>query len=139
MSSVQVGKDASRTGSGQYFQTYQDLLRQKERIDRELLKLQGKFFKAIAHQKPITRSAKYVPRLDNAMILVRAIRECMIPNKEMNMKDILESLHKKNLYHTQSQYFYTMVNNKLNRDKLIHKARRGVFVYKPRRKGSAVA
>ena len=138
MTSVQVGKDASRTGES-YIQTYQDLLRQKERIDRELLKLQGKFLKAVVHQKPIKRPAKYVPRLENTMILVRAIRECMVPNKEMSMKDILGSLRKKNLYHTRSDYFYTMVNNKLNRDKQVHKVRRGVFMYKPRKKKSPAA
>jgi hypothetical protein len=140
MQSVQVGKEASRTGSESYIQTYQNLLRQKERIDRNLMKLQSKLLRAMAGQKPVSSPAKYVSRLPNTTILVRAIRECMTPNKEMTMSDILESLHKKDLYHTQSQYFYTMVNNKLNRDSLIHKVRRGVFMFKPRRKkGSAVA
>ena len=62
----------------------------------------------------------------------------MVPGKEMTMNDILKSLKKKDLYHTDSKYFYTMVNNKLNRDDLIEKTSRGVFVYRPscvKRKG----
>jgi len=136
-----VGTEASqRTGSEVYFLTYQKLLKQKEKMDKELLKvekemlkLQGKFLKAVSNHGKITmKRVKYVPRLDNKKILADAIRECMIPQKEMNMGDILKSLEKKNLYQTDSKYFYTMVNNKLNRDPHIRKVSRGVFVYKPR-------
>jgi uncharacterized transporter YbjL len=146
-----VGMEASQqTGSETYFLTYQKLLKQKkkidreaEKIDRQLLKLQGKFFKAVSrHGKLPMMRAKYVPRLDNKKILATAIRECMKPQQEMNMGDVLKSLGKKNLYNTDSKYFYTMVNNKLNRDPHIKKVSRGVFVYKPRttrRRKAAVA
>jgi len=137
-----VGKETSQTaGSGLYFQTYQKLLRQRERIDREILKMQGRFFKAISKSKGVvTGHKKYVPRLKNSTTLACAIRKCMIPNREMNMQDVLKTLIKKDLYHTNSDSFYTMVNNKLNRDKLIKKVSRGIFVYSPRvKKERAVA
>ncbi len=142
MTKTKVGKDASRqAGSETYFQTYQKLLRQRERIDREILRLQGKFFKAIEGRKGVgsIKRVKYVPRLKNTTTLAQAIRESMIPNKEMTMKDIQKSLSEKGLYHTNSKYSYTMVNNKLNRDPHIKKVSRGVFVYKPRgrKKGTA--
>jgi len=130
-----VGTEASqqKTGSEIYFQTYQGLLRQKEKIDREILKMQGKFMKAISRSGNVPKQrATYVPRLDNRKTLALAIRECMVPGKEMSMRDIIKSLEKKDLYHTDSKYFYTMVNNKLNRDKLIKKVSRGIFVYRPR-------
>lgn len=131
---TEVGKEASQqTGGEIYFRTYHELLRQKERIDRDILKLQGKFFKAISKTKdilPVGRG-KYIPRLKNTKILVKAIRECMTLNQQMTMEDILKSLSKKNLYHTNSKYFYTMVNNKLNRDSKIKKISRGIFVYTP--------
>ena len=144
MAKVAVGTEASQlTGSEIYFQTYQGLLRQRERIDRDLLKLQGKFFRAISKSKGFSTSerVKYVPRLQNTTTLANAIRGCMAPNKEMTMSNILSSLSKKNLYHTDSKYFYTMVNNKLNRDYKIKKVSRGVFVYNPRsrRKGGVEA
>lgn len=132
-----VGMEASQqTGSEVYFQAYQKLLKQKEKIDRELFKLQSKFLKAISRNGPMPVSrAKYVPRLENKKILAEAIRACMVPNKEMTMNNVLKSLGKKDLYHTDSKYFYTMINNKLNRDPHIQKVSRGVFVYKPRSRG----
>lgn len=137
-----VGKEASQiTGSELYFQTYQELLRQKERIDREILKLQGKFFRAISKRKGVISEGriKYVPRLKNGTTLANAIRECMNPTRKMTMEDILKSLTKKSLYHTDSKYFYTMVNNKLNRDTLIKKVSRGIFIYRPRSKKKKLA
>lgn len=145
-----VGTDTSqRTSSEVYFLTYKKLLRQKEQMDKdllkvekEMLKMQGKFLKvASRHGKLSMTRAKYVPRLDNKKILVDAIRECMVPQKEMNMGDILKALGKKNLYQTDSKYFYTMVNNKLNRDPHVKKVSRGIFVYKhrSRRTGRKVA
>jgi len=135
MSNGTVGKEASQPATGEgFFQTYQSLLRQKERIDKDLLKLQSKFFKAISREGIAPKSkAAYVPRLQNTKILAEAVRECMVPGVEMTMQDILKSLTKKDLYHTDSKYFYTMVNNKLNRDPLVKKVSRGVFVYKPRK------
>ncbi len=131
-----VGKEASATGEELFFQTYKKLLKQKERIDRELLKLQSKMFKAISNKgsgsgTELGRKV-YVPRLNNITTLAGAIRECMIPKREMTMKDILKSLEKKKLYHTSSKYFYTMVNNKIHLDGKIKKVGRGVFVYNPR-------
>jgi hypothetical protein len=73
-------------------------------------------------------SKKYVARMQNHTILAEAIRESMIPGEKMGMKDILTSLQKTGSYRTQSSYFYTMVNNKLNRDPLVKKVSRGVFV-----------
>ena len=67
-----VGTEASQTtGSELYFQTYQKLLKQKERIDREILKLQGKFFRAISRRKGVIseKRMKYVPRLKNDITL----------------------------------------------------------------------
>jgi len=129
-----VGTEASpSSGSEIFFQTYQELLRQKERIDKELLKQQKKLFKALSKSQgriPENR-VKYVPRLENNKTLAQAIRECMKPRKEMKMQDILKALSKKRLYHTDSKYFYTMVNNKLNRDPQVEKVSRGVFVFTP--------
>jgi len=129
MAKTKVGKETSVSGEV-YSRTYQKLLRQRERIDREILKLQGKFFKSIAKQTG-TSGRKYVPRLHNLSTLVEAIRSCMTPGRHMTMADILAALEKKNLYNTNSKYFYTMVNNKLNVDKDIEKVSRGVFVYNP--------
>jgi hypothetical protein len=137
-----VGTETLQQTTGEvFFQTYQGLLRQKEKIDKDLLKLQSKFFKAISRNGIIPpQRVQYVPRLQNKKILSDAIRECMVPGKEMTMLDILKSLDKKDLYHTDSKYFYTMVNNKLNRDPLVKKVSRGVFVYKSsKRKRVAVA
>ncbi len=139
---IKVGKEASQTTGGElYFRTYQKLLRQRARIDREILKLQSKFLKAISRSKGGIdgKRKRYVARLNNTTTLVQAIRDSMVPDKEMSMNDILSSLEKKDLYHTISKYFYTMVNNKLNRDRQIRKVSRGVFVYRPRKRGKAVA
>ena len=137
MNTKAVGKDASLSGEELFFQTYQKLLRQKERIDRELLKLQSKMFKAISRKsKSVIELGRkvYVPRLNNTTTLAEAIRGCMIHSREMTMNDILAALEKKKLYHTDSKYFYTMVNNKIHLDKRIKKVGRGVFVYSPRKK-----
>ena len=139
MNRLEVGKEASQqTGSELYFQTYQGLLRQRDRIDREILKLQGKFLKALSRSKGIlpSRKKKYVPRLKNTITLAQAIRKAMTPGQKMTMDDVLKSLSSKKLYNTNSDQLYTMVNNKLNSDKLIKKVEgsRGVFVYKPHSK-----
>ena len=138
-----AAQKTQQNGSELYFQTYQKLLQQRARTDRDLLKLQSKFFKAISRKKGVLheKKVKYVPRCKNTNTLVHAIHECMIPNQEMTMEDILTSLAEKKLYHTRSKGLYTMVNNKANRDPIIKKVRRGVFVYKPRskKKESAVA
>ncbi len=148
-SSTKVGKDTSLQG-GVLHQTFRDLLKQREALDHQILRLQGRFFKMVeksasASTKKIklsTTSKKYVPRMRNHTILVEAICECMVPGKRMGMQDILCSLKKSGAYKTQSKYFYTMVNNKLNTmaDKKLHKnpkikkASRGVFVLRKKRK-----
>jgi len=127
--STKVGTDTSLSG-GVYFQTFRDLLKQREALDHQILKLQGRFFKMMEKRVVTTRpsSKKYVARMQNHTILAEAIRDSMTPGKRMGMQDILKSLCKAGLYKTQSSYFYTMVNNKLNRDSRIKKVSRGVFV-----------
>ena len=56
----------------------------------------------------------------------------MTPGKRLGMQDILKALCKTGAYKTQSSYFYTMVNNKLNRDPKVKKVSRGVFVLQKR-------
>jgi len=131
MIKVRVGnKEASRSGE-LYFSAYQKLMRQRARIDKEIFKVQSKLLKDISkkgHSNSGGRK-KYVPRQNNTTILAKAIRESMVPEEKMIMVDILESLQSRSLYHTSSKYFYTMVNNKLNKDNKIKKVSRGVFVY----------
>lgn len=141
MSKTRVSTEASQqTGSEIYIQTYRKLLRQRELIDRDIMKLQRKFMRVLSGKKILSdRIVKYVPRLDNTTTLAAAIRVCMVPKEKMTMTDILKSLSKRKLYKTDSKYFYTMVNNKLNRDPHIKKISRGIFVYSPcgRRKAAA--
>jgi hypothetical protein len=121
--------------TGVFFQTFQDLLKQREALDRQILRMQGRFFKMMEKTvKSGTPSAakKYVARMQNHTILAEAIRDCMIPGQRMGMKDILCSLEQTGSYKTQSGYFYTMVNNKLNRDPLVKKVSRGVFIFQPK-------
>ena len=132
-SSTKAGKDTSSLSGGVFFQTFRDLLKQREALDHQILRLQGSFFKMMeknATQGKSSSMKKYVARMPNHTILVDAIRECMIPGKKMNMQDILISLQETKSYQTQSSYFYTMVNNKLNRDPRVKKVARGVFVLK---------
>lgn len=139
---TEVGKDTSLTDGGVFFQTYRDLLKQREALDRQILRLQGRFFKMVKKSattstkrvKLSTISKRYVARMQNHTILAEAIRGCMVPGKKMGMKDILCSLRKSGAYRTQSSYFYTMVNNKLNRDRKIKKVSRGVFTLQKKRK-----
>ncbi len=136
MTRTKVRKDASQSGGELNFQTYQNLLEQRAKIDKDIFKLQTKFFKVISKKKGIVSSerVKYVPRKNNTLILVEAIRKSMSPNKEMTMIDILKCMEQKKSYRTDSTYFYTMVNNKLNRDHQIKKISRGVFMYIPHKK-----
>jgi len=132
MNATKVGKDTSLQG-GVYFQTFRDLLKQREALDHQILRLQGRFFKMIeknagnGNGKKLS-SKKYVARMQNHTILADAIRECMVPGERMGMQDILSALCKTGAYRTKSGYFYTMVNNKLNRDPRVKKVSRGVFV-----------
>jgi len=114
---------------GVYFQAFSELLKQREALDHQILRLQGRFFKIMEKKSNISFPAKkYVARMQNNTILREAIREIMAPGHPMNMKEILCRLEQSGRYHTQSSYFYTMVNNKLNRDPKIKKESRGIFV-----------
>lgn len=130
MSTTETSRDTSLR-EGVFFQAFQDLMKQREALDRQILRMQGRFFKmmekSVKSSTPL-ETKKYVARMQNHTILAEAIRECMIPGQKMGMKDILCSLQKTGGYKTQSSYFYTMVNNKLNRDPLVNKVSRGVFV-----------
>ena len=126
MSKTEVGKDTS-LHAGVSFQTLRELLKQREALDRQILRQQGKLFRLL-ERKTSSRRKKYVARMNNTAILVEAVRKCMVPGHKMTMEDILKSLRTKKLYHTRSGYLYTMVNNKLNGDKRIKKVSRGVFV-----------
>ena len=134
MNSRTVGKDTSRSDSSAYFQAYQKLLKQRERIDKELDKVQVQILKGLskASSNVVSRNT-YVPRVkSNKTTLINALYQCMIPRKEMLMDDILKALRKSNLYKTKSKYLYTMVNNKLNNDEeRVGVIRRGVFVLDP--------
>jgi hypothetical protein len=135
MSSKTAGKGASKSAGsgGLFYQTYQKLLKQRTRIDRELNKVQSQIFKQLVKGQ---NTVAYVPRVKgNKVKLADAIRNCMKPNKEMDMDDILEALHKKGQYKTKSTKLYTMVNNKLNRDECVHKPGRGLFVFVPPKGG----
>ena len=127
---AKISKDTSDPKGGVSFQTFRELLKQREALDHQILKFQGRLFRKLEKQleEPARSRKTYVPRMKNTTILKDAIRECMIKGRKMTMNDILEALQKKDLYHTKSGYFYTMVNNKLNRDPLIEKVSRGVFV-----------
>ncbi len=143
---TKTGKDTSLQG-GVYFQTFRDLLKQREALDRQILRTQGLFFKmleqnakqgkklppkrVVAKMSGVKLSSKrYVARMRNHTILAEAIRGCMIPGKRMGMQDVLDALCNTGAYKTKSGYFYTMVNNKLNRDPRVTKVSRGVFVLK---------
>lgn len=131
--STKVGRDTSSQKEGGLFQTFSDLLKQREALDHQILRMQGRFFKMIEKNSNIRvgtspTSKKYVARMQNHTILADAIRESMVPGQKMGMQDILSALQNTGAYHTQSSYFYTMVNNKLNRDPQVKKVSRGVFV-----------
>ncbi len=129
MSTTKIGKDTSLQEEGSLFQTFRDLLMQREVLDRQIRKLQGRLLRIASKETTASKSRKvYVPRMENTTILKNAIRSSMVPGRKMTMKQVLSALGKKKLYHTQSGYFYTMVNNKLNRDPRIKKVSRGIFV-----------
>jgi len=133
MSIAEAGHESSLQ-TGVFFQTFQTLLKQREALDRQISRMQGRFFKMMEKSVKTgtpSESKKYVARMQNHTILAEAIRECMTIDQRMGMKEILCCLQKTGSYKTQSSYFYTMVNNKLNRDPLIEKVSRGVFVLHP--------
>ena len=126
--STRVGMDTSVNG-GLCFQTFRDLLQQRKQLDQELAKVVKRMEKR-AKETVVEPPKKYVPRMQNYTTLAAAIRDCMVPGKKMCMPEILDALEKTGSYKTRSSYFYTMVNNKLNRDPNVEKVSRGVFVLK---------
>ena len=123
-----VGQDASQSTEEVMYHTFQKLLRQREQVDHQISKVQGRLFRCLVSKSKTSGIKSYVPRMHNTIILRDAIRKSMVPGEKMTMVDIISSLRKQGLYHTNSRYFYTMVNNKLNRDNRIRKTSRGVFV-----------
>lgn len=108
---------------GVSFQTLQELLKQREVLDHQLLKLQKNLLKELEKQsilnfrknkKKRNRVQTYVPRMRNVFILKDAIQRSMGSGHKMTMKDILKAIRKEHLYHTHSKLLYTMVNNKLH-------------------------
>ncbi len=129
MSTTKVGRDTSLQKGGVFYQTFRDLQKQQRALDRQIQKLGKNLLKAASKKAKTSKNRKvYVPRMENTTILRDAIRSSMAPGKKMTMGQVLGVLGKKKLYSTQSSYFYTMVNNKLNRDPKIKKVSRGVFV-----------
>ena len=119
-----------------FFKTYRYVLQQKKKFDDHLLSLQEQLLSMVQSKKMIVEDGDrkaYVPRVDNSKILLEAILSVMVPRKEMTMSEVMRRLEKKNAYRTNSSYFYTMVNNKLNRQDLclVGPIRRGVYIYKP--------
>ena len=116
------------------------------RNDTKIVEMQQKFVVAVSKSisKKITQTNRktYVPRKDNDRTLIEAIHSSMIPNKKMNMKEILFTMKNSGFYDTDSGYFYTMVNNKLHQDSNIAKLSncpevpRGIFIYKYRPRDS---
>lgn len=120
MSMTKVGKDTSLRDGGVHFRTFQNLVKQREALDHQILKLQKDLFKTLELQvldqkkRSIKRKKKYVARMKNTIILKDAIQQSMVPGRKMTMTDILKAIHKEHLYHTRSDSLYTMVNNKLH-------------------------
>jgi len=120
MSTTKVSKNISLRGKGVLFPTLQEILKQREALDHQILKLQKNLFKVLEKQALgqkealISGKKKYVPRMKNTTTLKVAIQKSMIPNRKMVMKDILKVINKDHLYHTHSHLLYTMVNNKLH-------------------------
>ena len=123
-----AGMDASTVG-GLHFQTYQKLLRQKQRIDKELDKVQTQLLRdlskqsrqAITGKRPVGRPRKFVQEISkpkrpigrprkvrkyvdrvpgNMMILIDAVCESMSPGKKMSMKQIFKAVKNKGIYKT---------------------------------------
>lgn len=116
--------------------TIQRLLKQKEVVDKQLLKVQKKLVRQLSSQKVTGNRKTYVRRMNNKTTLKKALRKSLIPNQEMTMQEILVSLSTTGAYKTRSSYIYTMVNNKLNRDSQIKKVHRGIFMFVPRKRSS---
>ena len=123
--------------SASFFKTYRYVLEQKKKFDDHLLALQEQLIGMVQDKEVESIEdgdrKMYVPRIDNQKILLEAILSVMVSRKEMTMSQIMKKLENSKAYETNSRYFYTMVNNKLNRQdlKVVGPIRRGVYVYKP--------
>ena len=70
-SSTKVGTDTSLQG-GVYFQTFRDLMKQREALDHQILRLQGRFFKMVEKNATVgikLPSKRYVARMQTHTIL----------------------------------------------------------------------
>lgn len=128
--------EVSQSKKRSFSDTYRYVMNQKKKIDEHLYKLQEQLLSMVQHRKGDDKGSyhkMYVPRVENSQILLDSILSIMIPGKEMKMSQIMNKIKNRQAYKTNSKYFYTMVNNKLNRQdlKLVGPIRRGVFVFKP--------
>jgi hypothetical protein len=135
MPRTQKSGSSSSNGQIKFYKLFTQLVEQKRQVDNNLLKMEKKLLRMLGKQQQQQMGVRkvYVKRMHNKDTLAVSIRECMTPLVEMSMQDVLAALHATGLYKTRSQYFYTMVNNKLNRDPKVvkPKGKRGVFVYDP--------
>ena len=123
------------------------LMHQESLIKRRINKLSLNLFNQSTPIRPTppTLSRKiYVARLPNKRTLRESIHNCMVVGRETTIQEVLAKVN----YKTDSKYFYTMVDNKLNDDPLIERiaGARGVFILhrnknwrKGRRGGKSVA
>lgn len=124
-----------RTNKKSFEDTYRYVMDQKKKIDDHLYRLQEQLLSMVkdGRGKPLSGHKFYVPRVENKRILLESIFAVMVPGREMTMNEVMRKLKNRHVYKTNSKYFYTMVNNKLNRQdlKVVGPIRRGVFVYQP--------
>ena len=135
---IAKSRDVQPLSGELFFQTYQTLLKHREKMDHELSKMQGKLLRMVKKNALRRIREPYVPRIHNKLTLEEAIRESMVPGEKMVMADILTSLQRKGSYRTNSKKLYTMVNNKLHQDPKIETPKdkqkvpiRGIFIYHP--------
>lgn len=132
MSTTKVGKDTSLQKGGVFYQTFRDLQKQQRALDHQIQKLGRKLLKAASKKAKASKDRKvYVSRMKNNKTLKEAILCVMIPGRKMDMDEILSTIERKKAYHTASNEFYTMVNNKLHEMRKkgpITRVSRGIFI-----------
>jgi len=129
---------------GVLIQTFRDLMKQREALDRDikrLLRFVEKQAGSSSPMKPLNKKI-YVARMKNNKTVKEAILSVMTPGIEMKMDDVLEAITKAKAYNSRSHLFYTQVNNKLHemvKDGIVKKpeGRRGVFML-PKRLGRSI-
>jgi hypothetical protein len=123
---------------GSYFAAYQQLMKQKHRIDKEIEKTQFHLLKSLSSKnlKVSNNSAKvskYSKRFKNELTLHEAILKSIEPGKEFKMEDVISTLKNKKYYRTRCKGngLYVMINNKIHQDKGFKSVGRGAYVYNP--------